>query len=163
MSKAGNRSGQGNIQNERLEGRLGKHDLDNISFRQDKTFDSGLVADLYRRSGINRPFSDLGRIHKMIENSNLIIGAWAGQELVGIARSLTDFSYACYLSDLAVDKVYQGKGIGTELIRLTQEAAGEESMLLLVSAPTAMSYYNRVASQLGLAPKENAWFIPRKK
>lgn len=99
----------------------------------------------------------------MIGNSNLIFAAWNGQALVGIARSLTDFSYACYLSDLAVDPEYQKRGIGTELIRLTREAAGEESMLLLVSAPTATSYYARVAAQLGMAPQANAWLIPRKK
>jgi ribosomal protein S18 acetylase RimI-like enzyme len=153
----------GIIQIVRLEGRLERRNLDYISFRRDKTIDTGLVADLYRRSGIQRPFSDLGRIQKMIENSNLIIGAWAGRELVGTARSLTDFSYACYLSDLAVDMAYQRRGIGSELIRLTKEAAGEESMLLLVSAPTAMSYYTRVAPQLGMVLKENAWLIPRKR
>ena len=137
--------------------------LDNISYRRNEKIGADLVADLYRRSGINRPFSDLNRIHKMIENSNLIFGAWDGQKLVGIARALTDFSYACYLSDLAVDQAYQRKGIGTELIRLTQKAAGEESMLLLISAPNAVSYYERVGPQLGMVLKDNAWFIPRKK
>lgn len=137
--------------------------LDKISYRRDEKIRADLVADLYRRSGINRPFSDLNRIHKMIENSNLIFGAWDGQKLVGIARSLTDFSYACYLSDLAVDQAYQRKGIGTELIQLTQKAAGEESMLLLISAPDAVSYYERVGPQLGMALKDNAWFVPRKK
>jgi len=43
----------------------------------------------------------------MIKNSNLVVSAWDGDNLVGIARSMTDFHYACYLSDLAVDKKYQ--------------------------------------------------------
>jgi len=138
-------------------------DFENIVYRRDESVGVDLVADLYRRSGIQRPFSDLNRIRKMTENSNLILGAWQGQALVGIARALTDFSYACYLCDLAVDKAYQGKGIGTELIRLTKKAAGEESMLLLLSSPDAATYYAHVAPQLGMSLKDNAWFIPRKK
>jgi ribosomal protein S18 acetylase RimI-like enzyme len=48
----------------------------------------------------------------MLANSNLLVTAWAGQQLVGIARSITDFHYCCYLSDLAVDVAYQQQGIG---------------------------------------------------
>lgn len=33
----------------------------------------------------------------MISNSNLMVSAWDADELVGIARSMTDFHYACYL------------------------------------------------------------------
>ena len=57
----------------------------------------------------------------MIEHSNLIVTAWDGQLLVGIARSVTDFHYCCYLSDLAVDVAYQRQGIGRQLIQITQE------------------------------------------
>ena len=65
--------------------------------------------------GERRPVQDRARIEGMITNSNLVVTAWVGDELVGIARSMTDFYYACYLSDLAVSREYQATGIGKEL------------------------------------------------
>lgn len=116
------------------------------------------LADLFDRSGINRPVKDLQRIKKMIDNSNLIITAWIEDELIGISRSLTDFCYCCYLSDLAVDKKYQKMGIGKELIDRTREAVSEDSMLLLLSAPSAMDYYPKV----NFEKSDNAFIINRR-
>jgi len=117
------------------------------------------VAEVFRSSGIRRPSNDPKRIAKMIANANLIVCARDGQNLVGIARALTDFSYCCYISDLAVDRAYSGKGIGKELIRKIQEAAGEEAMILLLSSSNSESYYPRI----GFKKAENAWRIPRKR
>jgi len=99
------------------------------------------IISLYDSSGINRPTRDPARIEKMYENSNLVISAWDGERLVGIARSLTDFCYCCYLSDLAVRQEYKIQGIGKKLIALTQEQIGKQTTLLLLSAPAAMDYY----------------------
>ncbi len=117
------------------------------------------VIDLYNSSGIKRPTADFERTRKMYSNSNLLVTAWDEDKLVGIARSLTDFCYCCYLSDLAVRMEYQKQGIGKELIRLTQIAIGDQTMLLLLSAPSAMEYYPK----LGFQKVENGFIIPRKK
>lgn len=74
---------------------------------------------------------------------------------VGVARSVTDFHYACYLSDLAVDARYQGTGIGRELVRLTRRSLGPRCSVRLISAPAAMSYYPKI----GFAPNERCWEI----
>jgi len=118
-----------------------------IIYKLDKIPETDLIINLYNSSGINRPTIDKDRISKMYSNSNLVVTAWDNDELVGIARSLTDFCYACYLSDLAVSKEYQKHGIGKELIRLTKERIGNQTMLLLLSAPTAMEYYPKVDFQ----------------
>jgi len=109
--------------------------------------------------GIRRPVDDPDRIQRMIDCAGIVLCARDDSKLVGVARSVTDFSYCCYLSDLAVDKTYQGRGIGRELIARTQEIIGEESMLLLMEAPTAMGYYSHV----GFEKVDNAWILPRKK
>ncbi len=116
------------------------------------------VAELYRSSGIRRPYEDLARIEKMLTNANLTITAWDRERLVGIARSVTDFSYCCYLSDLAVDQGYQKRGIGKELIQQVKNQLSDEVALILLSAPGAMSYYPLV----GFNKAENAWIVPRK-
>jgi len=117
------------------------------------------IIELYNSSGLKRPTDDAHRIAKMYANSNLVVTAWDGDLLVGVARSLTDFCYACYLSDLAVRLEYQKHGVGKELVRLTQEEITEQSMLLLLSAPTAMEYYPKI----GMDKVDNGFMFKREK
>lgn len=93
----------------------------------------------------------------MLDNANLTVTAWKEDRLVGIARSVTDFFYCCYLSDLAVDRACQGEGIGRELIRLTQSELGSRCSIILLSAPGAVTYY----PHLGLDQHPSAWTLPR--
>jgi GNAT superfamily N-acetyltransferase len=116
-----------------------------------------MIIDLYKSSGINRPTTDYERISRMYANSNLIVTAWDENKLVGIARSLTDFCYCCYLSDLAVREEYKRKGVGKKMIEITKEVAGDQSMLLLLAAPAAMEYYPKV----GLEKIDNGFIIKR--
>ncbi|WP_307728627.1 GNAT family N-acetyltransferase [Alkalicoccobacillus plakortidis] len=95
------------------------------------------VADVFKSSGIIRPVDDLDRIEKMLQAAQLVISVRDGEQLVGIARSLTDFCYCCYLSDLAVSKNYQSAGIGSALIERTKNEIGEQCSLILLSAPSS--------------------------
>ncbi len=98
--------------------------------------------DVVRKSGLNRPVDDRGRVERLLAHSNLFVAARQDGRLVGFARSLTDFCFCCYLSDLAVDKACQGQGIGKRLIEETRTAAGGAlTTTLLLSAPTAVSFY----------------------
>lgn len=128
-----------------------------IHYMEAPTVSAAQLAALYDASGINRPTRDLTRLATMLVHANLIIAAYAGDQLVGIARALSDFSYCCYLSDLAVARDFQRQGIGRELIRRVKLRAGEQSMLLLLSAPTAMEYYPGI----GMEKVENGWIIRR--
>ena len=101
--------------------------------------------DIVRKSGLDRPIEDRGRVERMLAHANLIVTARQDGRLVGLARSLTDFCFCCYLSDLAVDKACQGQGIGKRLIDETKKAAGGElTTTLLLSAPTAMTFYQGI-------------------
>lgn len=115
------------------------------------------VAALFESSGINRPTKDLPRLQSMLDHANLIVTARLKDQLIGMARGLTDFSYCCYLSDLAVRQEYQNQSIGRRLIEITREQIGEKSILLLLSAPNAMGYYPKV----GFEKVENGWIIKR--
>ncbi|MBL7995083.1 GNAT family N-acetyltransferase [bacterium] len=114
------------------------------------------MIDLYRAStlGERRPVDDRERMKRMLSHANLVITAWDGLQLVGISRSMTDFVYATYLSDLAVRLSHQKKGIGKELIRLTQLAAPQASVILL-SAPKAVEYYPHI----GFTIHPSAWVL----
>lgn len=130
-----------------------------IHYSLDADLRADQVAAVFVNSGIKRPAHDLDRIQKMIDHADVIVSAWDGEQLVGIARAITDFSYCCYLSDLAVGDAYQKRGIGTEMIRRLQVHLGEEVSLLLLSAPSAMDYYPRI----GFQPANNAFLIRRVK
>jgi len=130
-----------------------------IDYRENQELDPAAVARLFDASGIVRPTSDIPRIARMFANANLVISAWDSLRLVGVSRALTDFSYCCYLSDLAVDADYQRRGIGQELLRRTQSLAGDEVTLILLSASGAMAYYPKV----GLAQADNAFVLRRKR
>jgi predicted N-acetyltransferase YhbS len=128
-----------------------------ITYKTNLCPDTAAIIALYVSSGLSRPTGDFERIHKMYENSDVIVSAWDGDKLVGIARSITDFCYSCYLSDLAVHLDYQKSGIGKQLVALTKECIGQESMLLLLSAPTAITYYPKI----GMEHLDNAFIIRR--
>ncbi|GGD58586.1 GNAT family N-acetyltransferase [Paenibacillus nasutitermitis] len=128
-----------------------------IAYKINTPLHSKEVSDMFIRSGIKRPANDLDRIQRMIDHADVHISAWDGEKLIGLARAITDFSYCCYLSDLAVCKTYQKRGIGTELVKVLREHLGDEVSLLLLSAPTAMDYYPRI----GFEKIENAFLIPR--
>ena len=101
--------------------------------------------DIVRKSGLNRPIEDRDRVERMLAHANLIVTARQDGRLVGFARSLTDFCFCCYLSDLAVDKACQGQGIGKRLIEETKKAAGGEiTTTLLLSAPGALTFYQGI-------------------
>ena len=93
--------------------------------------------------GERRPVDDLSRIKMMCENANLIVTARMDGKLIGVARSVTDFVYCTYLSDLAVDKDYQKKGIGKRLIEETKKQA-PQAKLILLSAPAVIDYYPKI-------------------
>ncbi|MDY3317401.1 GNAT family N-acetyltransferase [Riemerella anatipestifer] len=128
-----------------------------IAYKSDIIPNVEQIIEVYNSSGINRPIVDKERIEKMYSNSNLILTAWEGDELVGVSRSLTDFSYCCYLSDLAVKKEYQSRGIGKKLIELTKSKIGKQVALILLSAPSAMDYYPRI----GMKKIDNGFIIKR--
>lgn len=128
-----------------------------IEYRHNTSLAAADVAAVFDVSGIRRPTKDLARIGRMFANANLVISAWHENKLVGVCRTLTDFSYCCYLSDLAVDKAYQKHGIGKELIARVQQAIGDEVALILLSSPEAMKYYPK----LGFEKVENGFIIKR--
>jgi N-acetylglutamate synthase-like GNAT family acetyltransferase len=129
-----------------------------IQFKINASLKAEDVIEVFKSSGINRPVEDLNRIREMLKNSNLIVSAWNGIELIGIARSVTDYNYCCYLSDLAVKLEHQKSGIGKTLIELTQQTIGDQTMLLLLSAEPAVEYYPKI----GFEKVENGFIIKRK-
>jgi GNAT superfamily N-acetyltransferase len=129
----------------------------NIEYRDDARLTVEAAIDLYRRStlGERRPIDRPDIFEGMLDHAGLTITAWDGERLVGIARSLTDFTYVAYLADLAVDAGYQRRGIGKRLIQETRRRLGRECMVVLLAAPRANGYYPK----LGFEHNPRAWVL----
>jgi GNAT superfamily N-acetyltransferase len=91
-----------------------------------------------------RPVGDRARVERMLTHANIIVTARVAGRLVGVSRALADFGFCCYLSDLAVDRAWQRRGIGRTLIERTWDAAGRETTLILLAAPAAVAYYPHI-------------------
>ena len=130
-----------------------------IEYKVNYSVSPAEFLDLLKRSTLaeRRPIDDTECIKGMIENSNLCITAWDKDKLVGIARCMTDFHYACYLSDLAVDSEYQKQGIGKQLQMTAQNQLNEKCKLILISAPAANEYYEKI----GFTNNERCWVLER--
>ncbi len=128
-----------------------------IDYRDDAVLDVPQAIDLYSRStlGERRPIHRPDIFEGMLRNANLTISAWDGERLVGIARTLTDFTYVAYLADLAVDGEFQRQGIGRQLIEETRRRLQPECMIVLLAAPKANEYYPR----LGFEHNPRAWML----
>ena len=143
------------------EQRCEKLHLENMSieYKINAPVSTDQFIELLREStlGERRPIEDRECMEGMVKNSNLMVTAWHGEELIGIARSVTDFHYACYLSDLAVHRKYQKAGVGKRLQIITQEKLGPKCKLILVAAPSANSYYEHI----GFSNNQRCWVLDR--
>ena len=130
-----------------------------ITYATDRPLTTEQFIDLLRRStlGERRPIDDAAAIAGMLRHADLLVTAWDGDTVVGVARSVTDFTYCCYLSDLAVDEAYQRQGIGVELMAHTQAQLGPKCNIILLAAPAAADYYGHV----GLTHHPRCWILER--
>jgi predicted N-acetyltransferase YhbS len=128
-----------------------------ITYRDDAALSVESAIALYRAStlGERRPVDRPDIFKGMLDNANLTITAWDGERLVGIARTLTDFTYVAYLADLAVHADYQRQGIGKRLVAETRQRLGRDCMVVLLAAPQANEYY----AGLGFEHNPRAWVL----
>ena len=119
--------------------------MDEIIYSIEKSLDPDEFIEVLKSSTLaeRRPVDDEQRITTMCNNANLIVTARLNGLLIGVARSITDFVYCTYLSDLAVNNTYQKKGIGKKLIEETKKAT-PQAKLILLSAPAAINYYPKI-------------------
>ena len=128
-----------------------------IEYRSGNDLDLDQMIELYQAStlGERRPVENRQTMSDMLRHANLVVTAWDEKLLIGIARTLTDFSYIGYLADLAVRASHQRRGVGTHLIQQTRNKMGPDSMLVPLAAPKASQYYPRI----GFSRHEVPWIL----
>ena len=129
----------------------------NIKYTTTQKLTADEFINILERStlGERRPIDDEKCIQGMLEHADILALAIDDGHIVGVARAVTDFHYACYLSDLAVDVAYQKKGIGQKLIDVVREELEMGCKIILLSAPDAVTYYPKV----GFTQHPSAWVL----
>ncbi|MEX0324712.1 MAG: GNAT family N-acetyltransferase [Puniceicoccaceae bacterium] len=132
--------------------------METVTYRIGNELDLDAVIELYNKStlGERRPVHSRKIMGDMIRHADLVVTAWDGDKLVGIARTLTDFSYVAYLADLAVHADYQRLGIGRALLEHTRKNLEDSCFITLLAAPMADDYYGKV----GFERNPRAWVSP---
>ena len=128
-----------------------------INYTTNQKITSQEFIDILNRStlGERRPVDDEKCIQGMLDHADILVLALDGKKIVGVARAVTDFNYACYLSDLAVDVSYQKMGIGKKLIEKVKEELEEGCKIILLSAPDAVEYYPKI----GFMKHPSSWVL----
>jgi GNAT superfamily N-acetyltransferase len=134
---------------------------DNLQYALEPDLSAEAFIGVLESSGLaeRRPVGERARIETMLRRADIIVTARAEGRLIGVSRAIADFSYCCYLSDLAVDRAFQRRGIGKRLIERTWDAAGRDITLILLAAPAAAGYYPRI----GMTRHDACFLYPRER
>lgn len=87
------------------------------------------------------------RISKLVNNVTMSLVARNESGLaVGVLFGLTDYAYWLYVTDLGVDRDYEGQGIGRRLMKAAHEKAGGERdvAVYLIANEKAIPFYEKL-------------------
>lgn len=109
--------------------------------------------------GATRPVDDAVRLQAMLAGANFVLAARDGGEVVGVARCVTDFSWCCYVAELAVSRSCQGRGVGRSLLEAARRELGPTVSVVLSSMPDAVGFYEAA----GMSRVGAAFYFPRER
>lgn len=87
------------------------------------------------------------RISKLVNNVSISLVARNENGLiVGVLFGLTDYVYWLYVTDLGVDRDYEGHGIGKQLMKMAHAKAGGEKdiAIYLIANENAIPFYEKL-------------------
>ena len=87
------------------------------------------------------------RIAKLVNSVTIsLIARNADGSIVGALFGLTDYVYWLYVTDLGVDRDYEGQGIGTRLMKTAHDIAGGEKdiAVYLIANENAVPFYEKL-------------------
>ncbi|MBR0302384.1 MAG: GNAT family N-acetyltransferase [Clostridia bacterium] len=90
------------------------------------------------------------RIEKLVDNVSISLTARNKDDvIVGALFGLTDFAYWLYVTDLGVDRAYEGQGIGSRLMKTAHQIAGGEKdiAVYLIANENAIPFYEKLGME----------------
>ena len=87
------------------------------------------------------------RIARLVERVSIsLVARNRAGLIVGVLFGLTDYAYWLYVTDLGVDRDYEGQGIGTQLMKTAHTIAGGEKdiAVYLIANEKAVPFYEKL-------------------
>lgn len=86
------------------------------------------------------------RISRLVKNVSISLTARDDDKIVGVLFGLSDFAYWLYITDLGVDREYEGRGIGRKLMRKAHKVARDEKdiAVYLIANEKAIPFYEKL-------------------
>ena len=87
------------------------------------------------------------RIERLVKSVSIsLVARNESGVIVGVLFGLTDFAYWLYVTDLGVDREYEGQGIGRRLMKTAHEKAGGEKdiAVYLIANDNAIPFYEKL-------------------
>jgi ribosomal protein S18 acetylase RimI-like enzyme len=125
-----------------------------ITFSDRKDFDAAQLLHLYRQAPWAKD-RGLKPTQSMLIQTDVVISAWAGPRLVAFGRVLTDYVYRATIWDVIVDRDYQGRHIGTEIVRRILDHPTLQQVELVWLCTRMPGFYER----LGFSAKEQTGMV----
>ncbi len=126
-----------------------------IHFSDHKDFDPQHLLALFDQADWARGRA-LEDIQRMLTETDVIVSAWDGTQLVGFARVLTDYVYRASIWDVIVDVSYQDRDIGKGLIqRILRHISLAQVELFWLCTRRYQGFY----TSLGFSDKEQTGMV----
>ena len=112
------------------------------SYRRDRRLPLDQLIELYRANGWSS--AKKGEIlRKALRGSHSLVTAWAGKRLIGLGNALSDGFLVVYYPHLIVLPKFQGKGVGTEILKRLRKKYEGFHQHMLVADGRAIDFYKK--------------------
>lgn len=125
----------------------------NISYKEERLTAEEYI-DFLKRTNLGSQYPKerfYERICKLVKNVSISLVARDENDfIVGVLFGLTDFCYWLYVTDLGVDRDYEGQGIGKTLMTKAHDIAGGEKdiAVYLIANEDAIPFYKKLGMKL---------------
>ena len=124
--------------------------MDNSVIIREERLSSEEYIDFLKRTDLGSQYPKERfdeRIKKLVDNASVsLVARNDNNTVVGVLFGLTDFAYWLYITDLGVDRAYEGQRIGKRLMKTAHTVAGGEKdiAVYLVANENAIPFYEKL-------------------
>ena len=113
-----------------------------IEIKETKNITLQQILNLYRSNGwssANKP----EQLHNALLNSDALVSAWDGSDLIGIANAISDGHLVVYYPHMLILPEYQGQGIGTRIMKVLLKKYKNFHQQMLTADGKAIEFYSK--------------------